>query len=112
MLLSYLAIEIVRQPLVFLRRWYVEATEMYWSAVAERAAVIDRVFAIKITLRTLGQPLYGDYSIIGRIIGPLFRLSRALLALAVFAVYFGAAAVLWLFWVLAIPYLIFVVIRN
>ena len=112
MLISYLALQIVRQPLIFLRRWYIDATEKFWAAVAEHAAAIDRVFAIKIMLRTITQPLYGDYTIVGRILGPIFRLSRACIAFVVFAIYFAIAAAIWFSWALILPYLIFIAIRN
>jgi hypothetical protein len=90
----------------------VDATEKYWSFVAERAAIIDRIFAVKIMLQTLGQPLYGDYSVIGMILGPIFRLGRVLLTLPVFVVYFGAAFVLWLWWILVLPYLVYRIIMG
>jgi hypothetical protein len=107
MLFSYLASEFVRRPLVFLRRWYVDATEIFWAAVAEHAAGVDRIFAVKIMLRTLFLPLYGDYTIIGRILGPIFRFGRIILTLPFFAIYYGAAVALWLWWVLIPPYLLY-----
>jgi hypothetical protein len=112
MLFSYLISRAGQRPVIFLRRWYVDATEKYWSFVAERAAMIDRIFAVKIMLQTLGQPLYGDYSIIGRILGPMFRLGRVLLTLPVFIVYFGVALVLWLWWILVLPYLVYRIIMG
>lgn len=106
MLISYLAGQAVMRPVVFLRRWYGDSSKRFWAKVIEGSAAIDRVFSIKIMFRTITQPLYGDYSIIGRIIGPIFRLSRILLALPVFIAYFAAALALWAAWIAIPPYLI------
>jgi hypothetical protein len=106
MLFSYLVSEVFRRPLVFLKRWYVDASKRFWARVIEESASIDRIFAIKIMFRTLTQPLYGDYTIIGRIIGPIFRLSRIVLALPVFAAYFSAALTIWIIWITLPLYLV------
>lgn len=69
-------------------------------------AALDRVLAIKIMFQTICQPLYGDYSTVGRIIGPMFRAARILIALPIFAAYFITASALWLAWLAIPPYLI------
>jgi hypothetical protein len=106
MVASYVAGQVWRRPAIFLRRWYVDASERFWAMTIEKSAAIDRVFAIKIMFRTITQPLYGDYSVIGRIIGPIFRASRILIALPIFAAYFAAAFALWTAWLAIPPYLI------
>lgn len=102
MVLQYLVSQIIRRVAVFFRRWYIDFPRVYWSRVIELAASFDRTFAIKIMIRTWLQPLYGDYTPIGRMLGPIFRTGRILTAFPFFAIYFGAAFLLWLLW-LAIP---------
>ena len=59
----------------------------------------DESFAIKITLRHFFEPLYKDYSIIGRILGVIFRTGRIILGGIVYlliAIIFAVAYIIWL----------------
>ena len=74
--------------------------------------VADRSFAIAITLRHFFEPLYKDYSIIGRILGVVFRSVRVVIGGAVYLLLALGFAALYLLW-LAIPgIIIFYVVKN
>lgn len=107
MLLRYLIFQIARRIAVFFRRWYIDFSRAYWARVIERATFFDKAFAIKIMWKTLLQPLWGDYTPIGRIMGFFFRTARILAAVPFFFLYFGAAFLVWAAWLMVPAYLMF-----
>jgi len=99
-------------PLIFIRALFwetlksaVSAPLVYYTlglkytarAVYQRLVYFERYFALKLSVKTLFTPLYGDYTRSGRVVGFLMRsfllFSRTIAFLAV-------AAVLLLFFVL------------
>lgn len=86
----------------FLRHWYWGSAQVYFDFVLERFRELDRFLAFKITLQHFFEPLYGDYSIVGRLIGLPLRLGRLLVGAVVYLVLLAAALVLYLVW-LALP---------
>lgn len=67
----------------------------------------DQRFALAITLRHFFEPLYKDYSIIGRILGIVFRSVRVLIGGACYLILALAFAAVYLIW-LAIPAVILI----
>lgn len=65
----------------------------------------DQSFAVAITLRHFFEPLYKDYSIVGRILGIFFRSVRVLIGGACYLLLALGFAVVYLIW-LAIPAII------
>ncbi len=88
----------------FFVRWYGVQSQFFWGKVFEFFASLDQTFGIVVNARLILQPLYGDYSPIGRIIGPVFRLGRIVFGAMTYVVLFGVAAGVWLAW-LAVPVL-------
>ena len=76
----------------FFRSWYVGGSRRYASAALNFFEILDRGFALKITLRHLFKPMYGDYSAVGYGLGFLFRAVRLLIGSVVYV----AAAACWL----------------
>lgn len=63
----------------FLQHWYINGTKWifhYWLSILES---LDYSFAVKTNLRHFFEPMYKDYSIIGRILGIMFRSLRILI---------------------------------
>lgn len=52
------------------------------------------------TLKHLFEPLYKDYTIMGRILGPIFRLGRVLVGLVIYIVAGAIFLIFYLFWLL------------
>ena len=83
----------------FFHHWYLDAIRYFIHWFISFLERLDRFFAIRITLRHFSEPLWKDYSIIGRVMGPLFRFARILTGGAVYAVctlLFLAACVAWI----------------
>lgn len=88
----------------FFHHWYIDGSRRYAHAFISFLSGLDRVFALRITARLFWHPLYGDYSIIGRIVGVVFRTLRIIIALGLYAAMSLAALALYLIW-LAIPFI-------
>ncbi|MBI5220992.1 MAG: hypothetical protein HY978_04145 [Candidatus Liptonbacteria bacterium] len=77
--LGYLVGRFLGHILGFFRHWCVGGTRAILYRLVEILRTINSSFAVWITLRHLTEPLYQDYSIVGRILGPVFRAGRLLI---------------------------------
>ncbi|MEK7593393.1 MAG: hypothetical protein AAB464_01620 [Patescibacteria group bacterium] len=91
----------------FFRHWYVKSFFIYTDFVVSFLERLDRVFAFKITLRFLFQPLYGDYSVLGYILGFIFRISRLAVGGLVHLAVIAIAVVLYLIWLATPIYIVY-----
>jgi hypothetical protein len=89
----------------FLHHWYVHGTRAIWHAAVGQLEALDRTFAVKVTLRHFFEPLYKDYSPVGRILGIVFRTFRILIGAALYLVVFSVYGLAYLVWI-AIPVLL------
>lgn len=108
--IAYLGKSFIDHILGFLRNWYVGSTRTYWYFVMNRLEALDKTLAWKITLKNLFSPLYKDYSLIGYVLGFIFRLGRLILGSIIYAVIISIAVALHLFWLflpLSLIYMIF-----
>ena len=96
--LSYLAHRFFYRIVEFLRHWYVRSGKIYSNFVLDVLGRIDYYLAFKITLRNLFQPLYKDYTLIGYVLGFIFRVGRLAVAGVIYGIAFLIAVGLYLFW--------------
>jgi hypothetical protein len=94
---AYLAERFFYRFVDFFHHWYVDGSRAIGHRFIEALATADRSLAIKVTFRYFFQPLYRDYTVIGRILGVIFRTGRVLIGLVVYAL----IVVLFLFFYLA-----------
>jgi hypothetical protein len=109
-IIGYLSSYLGRKTVLFFERWYIDFSRTYWLWVLEQFQNLDRSFALRINVHFWLQPLFGDYTTVGRIIGPVLRTGRIILGFLTYLLLFGAAILFWCFWILAIPFLIFKII--
>ncbi len=86
----------------FLRHWYVKSFWIYSHFVISTLEKFDRRLAFKITFGHLFEPLYQDRTIIGYILGFIFRSLRLIIGGVVYAIIIAVAVLIYLAW-LAIP---------
>lgn len=96
----------------FLRHWYVDASRRLGHGFIAFLEHLDRTFAVKITLKHFFQPLYKDYTLVGRGLGVIFRSGRILIGAVVYLFWTAIFAAVYLVWVLILPVLIFYVLNN
>ena len=104
--LVYIVNRFFHRLLEFFHHWYIDGSRNLGHRFLNFFEQLDQTFALKVTLKYFFHPLYGDYSIVGRILGFVFRSGRIALALVVYGILipiFGAVYLLWL----ALPILIF-----
>jgi len=63
----------------FFHHWYVDGSRVIGHKFISTLEDMDQTFALKITFRYFFQPLYRDFSVIGRILGIIFRFWRIVL---------------------------------
>jgi len=89
----------------FFHHWYVDGSRVIGHEFINTLESADETLALRITLRHFFEPLYKDYSVIGRILGVVFRTGRVIIGVFVYlfiSVLFAAAYLVWI----AIPALI------
>lgn len=104
--LTYLLYRGVDRFLSFWRHWYVDGSRYAVHKLRIAIYSLDRSFAVRITIRHFLEPLWGDYSPIGRIIGPLFRAGRVFVGGVAYVCIAAFWFVLLLCWYLVPPTLL------
>lgn len=80
---------------------------MYSGWVVDRLEEMDYYIAWRETIRHFFEPLYKDYSIIGRFLGVIFRTGRLLVGTVIYVIVFFFVAAAYLIWLLIPPYCVF-----
>lgn len=104
---AYLAQRAFYRFVDFFHHWYVDGSRVFAHRFVNTLEVADQTFAVKITLRYFFQPLYRDYTVIGRILGVVFRSGRILIGLAIYVLITMLFILVYLAW-LAVPAVIIV----
>lgn len=103
--LTYLVGRFFYRIFDFFHHWYIDGSRAFGGRFMATIASADRSLALRVTMRHFFEPLYKDYSVIGRILGVIFRTGRVVVgffAYLAIAAFFLAIYVIWL----AIPLLI------
>ena len=90
----------------FFHHWYVHGSRNIFHYFINFLENIDRTFALRVTLRYFFQPLYKDYTIVGRILGIIFRSGRVLIAFAFYLVIAAIFAIVYFAWLILPPALL------
>jgi hypothetical protein len=104
--LGYLGYRLLFRLGGFFLHWYVDASRWFLRAFVSTIGRFERTLAIRVTLRHLFEPLYKDYSVVGRMLGPLFRTGRVIVGVVWYFVLAGCFALLYLAWLTVIPLLL------
>lgn len=75
----YLASRFFFRARDFFHHWYVDASRLFFAKFLSLLGDIDKTIALRETLRHFTEPLYKDYSIVGRILGVIFRSGRVVM---------------------------------
>ncbi len=98
--LIYLANRFFYRLFDFFHHWYADGSKVFFNYFISFLERLDQRFAVKITLRYFFQPLYGDYTIVGRILGVIFRSGRIFIGTAVYLLATAVFLVVYLLWLL------------
>jgi hypothetical protein len=90
----------------FFHHWYIGGSRVIARAFMGALTSADQSLALKITLRHFFEPLYKDYSVIGRILGVIFRSGRIAIGAVVYLFLAAVFLFAYLIWI-ATPFIIF-----
>ena len=96
----------------FFHHWYVDGSRFIAHAFLSALMEMDKTFAVGITLRHFFEPLYKDYSIIGRILGIVLRSGRIVVGGAVYLVASIICFFFYLVWISIPAVLVILIIRG
>ena len=115
MILEYfvnLPVNFVRGIMNFFCFWYVQSSKDFWNKEISFIRGIERDMGVLINLKLMFQPIFGDYSYMGRVIGPIFRLGRILIGFIIMAVSIAVVVAMYLIWIILPPLAFLMVFLN
>lgn len=86
----------------FVYKWYWTDSKSYWNGVMVFIKFMDRDLGVAANVYNWTSPLYGDYSYVGRVIGPILRTLRIFIGGLAYLGILIIAVFLFLLW-LALP---------
>lgn len=96
----------------FFHHWYFRASRTIAHAIISFFERLDETFAIRITLQHFFEPLYKDYSVLGRLLGVIFRTGRVLIGGTIYLFLALLFAFFYLLWLLVPPGLILYIFTH
>ncbi len=101
--ITYLLQRTIYRLLDFVRHWYVDGSRNLFHWFISSLERLDRTLAIRVTLKYFFQPLYKDFTIIGRILGVFFRSARIIVALLIYVFILVLFAFIYVGWLVVLP---------
>jgi len=110
--LAYLIQELFAEVYRFINHYYIGGSKYIFSKVQDFFRDIDYYLALGITVRHFFEPLYGDYSIVGRILGIIFRSIRVIIALVIYVILSIIVFFIYLLWIFFPLIIISKILKN
>ena len=115
MILEYflnLPIKFIKGIYQFFYFWYLTSSKNFWHREVGFLKQIERDIGVIINLKLIFQPIFGDYTYAGRVIGPIFRLGRVLIGTAIMLVSIFVVILLYIIWIILPPLAFLMVVLN
>ncbi len=110
--IANLPMKIMGGIISFFSFWYVRSSKAFWNKEILFIKGIERDIGVLINLKLVFQPIFGDYSYMGRVIGPIFRLGRVFVGLFIVLVSIIIVLVIYLIWILLPPVTFLMIFLN
>ena len=107
-----LPVRITKGTIKFFHFWYVQSSKDFWNREVAFLKQIEKDLGVVINLKLIFQPIFGDYSYMGRIIGPVFRLGRVLIGFIIMVASIFAVVAIYLIWIILPPLAFLMVFLN
>ena len=108
-ILVYLFSAAINRVKFFLKDWYPDTFFKFWDFLLKILRRLDKKLAIKVTIRHWLEPLYQDKTIVGYVLGFIFRTARIILAAIIYFIISVIIMFAYLIWA-ALP--IFLIIKT
>ena len=115
MLLEYfinLPIKFLKGINQFFYFWYIQSSKDFWHREILFIKGVERDIGVMINLKLITQPIFGDYTYAGRVIGPIFRLGRVLVGTMIMVVSIFVVILIYLIWIILPPLAFLMVVLN
>lgn len=84
--LGYLVQRFFFRVIDFFHHWYTDGSRLFSHRFFTLLGDLDQTIALRLTLKHFFEPLFKDYTIVGRVLGVIFRLGRVLLGFIIYPV--------------------------
>lgn len=84
----------------FLNFWYIKSSKDFWKREMLFIKGVENDVGILINLKLITQPIFGDYTYMGKIIGPIFRLGRVIFGSVLIFLSFVSIVVSYILWLI------------
>jgi len=91
----------------FIYNWYIGSWLWFYHSLMTFYESLDRTWAFNVTLRSLFKPMYQDRSVIGYVLGFVFRFFRLLIGGVIYLFLFLIMFSLYLIWAVMPIYIIY-----
>lgn len=98
--IGYLGMRCAYRIWMFLYSWYVSSLFTIGSIASHWAHICEQHVAVVVTARNLFKPLYQDASILGHILGFIFRLARLCVGFICLLAIYTSAVSIYILWAL------------
>lgn len=92
--------------------WYVRSSKDFWHREIGFLKQIERDIGVMINLKLITQPIFGDYTYAGRVIGPIFRLGRVLIGTIIMLASIFVVILIYIIWMILPPLAFLMVAVN
>jgi len=96
----------------FFDHWYRNGTRFFWKRFVDITVSLEGTFAVILTVRHLFEPLYQDKTIIGYILGFIFRTLRAAIGAITYVFVTAIIFAIYLLWLAMPAYAIYKVLSG
>ena len=107
-----LPVNFIKGIIKFFSFWYLTSSRAFWNKEILFIKGVERDMGVLINLKLIFQPIFGDYSYMGRVIGPIFRLGRVLIGFIIMAVSIAVVVAIYLIWIILPPLAFLMVFLN
>lgn len=104
--MGYVLERLVVRIIDFIHHWYVDASFKFLEIAKTMHQNLEQTLALKATYYHIEEPLYGDYSYAGRVVGFIFRMIRIVLGLFIYLILGVLGGGLYLIWITLPIYLL------
>ena len=107
-----LPVNLTKGIINFFSFWYLTSSKSFWHKEIDFIKGIERDIGVFINMKLIFQPIFGDYSYMGRVIGPVFRMSRVFIGLVIVFASIAVVIVVYLVWIVLPPLAFSMVFLN
>lgn len=95
----------------FFYNWYVDDTRNFWNWFINYLKMFDRSIGLVGNIQNWASPLFGDYSYIGVVVGPVMRTFRIIMGVGIFAIITFFSLAIYLFWII-LPIAVIIMVAS